>query len=192
MKEAFAHFLHVIHLVMPIGEEKTAQVVDLSSRGGIKSASIQDNNVLALLLLLDILKHSDDLALELRQTMILVVQIISFCVGYGIVEDLLGGLCYFFSSQGDLRVEIVRDWLFADLRDDISWDTPRLDGCDPVVQRELALVLDQQLLKFLLLGHFSRRPSFELDLDDVSKALVFRELSIQCRKVSPMALKEMQ
>lgn len=115
MKEAFANFLHVIHLVMPIGEEKAAQVMDLSSRGGIKSASIQDNNVLALLLLLNILKHSDDLALELGQTMILVVQIISFCVGYGIVEDLLGGLRYFFSSQGDLRVEIVRDWFFADL-----------------------------------------------------------------------------
>lgn len=77
MKEAFSNLLHVIHVVMPIGEEKTAQVVDLSSRGGIKSASIQDNNVLALLLLLDILKHSDDLALELGQTMILVVQIIS-------------------------------------------------------------------------------------------------------------------
>lgn len=85
VKEAFADFLHIIHLVMPIGEEKTAQVVDLSSRGGIKSASIQDNNVLALLLLLNILKHSDDLALELRQTMILVVQIISFGVVYGIV-----------------------------------------------------------------------------------------------------------
>lgn len=85
VKEAFADFLHIIHLVMPIGEEKTAQIVDLSSRGGIKSASIQDNNVLALLLLLNILKHSDDLALELRQTMILVVQIISFGVVYGIV-----------------------------------------------------------------------------------------------------------
>lgn len=85
MKEAFADFLHIIHLVMPIGEEKTAQVVDLSSRGGIKSASIQDNNVLALFLLLNILKHSDDLALELRQTMILVVKIISFGVVYGIV-----------------------------------------------------------------------------------------------------------
>lgn len=85
MKEAFADFLHIIHLVMHIGEEKTAQVMDLSSRGGIKSTSIQDNNVLPLFLLFYILKHSDDLALELRQAMILVVQIISFSVVYGIV-----------------------------------------------------------------------------------------------------------
>ena len=109
--------------------------MDLSSRGGIKSAAIQDHNILALLLLLDILKHSDDLALELRQPMILVVQIISFCVGNRIVEDLLGSLGYFFCSQSDLRVEVVGDWFLADLRDDIRWNSPGLDGGDPVVQR---------------------------------------------------------
>lgn len=192
MQEAFSDLLHIIYLVMPIGEEETAQVVDLPSRGGIKSASVQDNNILALLLLLDILKHSDDLALELRQAMVLVVQIVSFCVGYGIVEDLLGGLRYLFRSQGDLRVEVVRDRLLADLRDDVSWDSPRLDGRDPVVKRELALVLHQKLLKFLLLGHFSRRPSFKLNLYDVCKALVLRELAVQRREVGLMTLEEME
>ena len=67
-----------------------------------------------------------------------------------------------------------------------------MDGCDPVIQRELSLVFDQQLLKLLLLGHFGRRPPFELDLDYVSKALVLREFSVECGEISPVALEQVK
>lgn len=65
--------------------------------------------------------------------MILVVEIVSFGVSDGIVEDELSGLGDLLSTLGNGGVEIVRDWFLGDLGDEIGRDAPTLHGHDPVV-----------------------------------------------------------
>lgn len=152
MKEAFADFFDVDDLIELVPDGHGAQIVDLTSGCGIEGTAIKDNNILAFFLLFYILDHCDKLPIEFSDSVVLVVEILRFGVGNGIVEDEFGSLGGLFDPVSDLSIEVVGDGDLADLGDGIGRNTPALHGHNPVVDSKLALVLGNQLLELLLLG----------------------------------------
>ena len=146
MQEAMTHLGHVTYLEALVSNLDAAEIMDLPSRGRVEGTAIKDDDVGALLLLLHVGQNSHYLGIELSQSVVLVVKVVSCWVLHGLVQNQLSCLCHFLVTFSDLVVESVRDGQFADLRNGVSRNAPTLDNRDPLVQVQLSLALAEQLL----------------------------------------------
>ena len=78
--------------------------------------------------------------------MILIEQIICLGKMSRIIQDGLSGLGGSLLPHGNLVVEILWNWGFDNLRDQISWDSVRLHAHNPIINSKLALSLLDDLV----------------------------------------------
>mmetsp|Transcript_400 Transcript_400/g.786 ORF Transcript_400/g.786 Transcript_400/m.786 type:complete len:656 (-) Transcript_400:41-2008(-) len=166
-------------------------VVLLPSRGGVDSRSVEDDNVV-LVLLKHVAENFYNLCIEVHDGVVLVVDVLGLGDVRGVVEDVLGGLGRALLPDRDLVVEVLGHGRLDHLGDLVGGDAVRLHAHDPVVDGELALALLDDLLELLDGLVVGVAPAVVLDLDDLAEALVLGELAVDALQVLLVHLEDLQ
>lgn len=73
MQKAFAHFLNVIDSILLSLNFQCSEIMNLPTRSWIECTPIEQDNIFPLRLVLYVIDHSHHTAIELIQTMVLIV-----------------------------------------------------------------------------------------------------------------------
>jgi hypothetical protein len=104
VKEALADLFDVIDGVGLVSDNQSAEIVHLPSGSGVEAAAIEDDDVGAFVLLLNVGEDSEHFGVELDQSVVLVVEVVGLWDVDGFVEDELGGFGNLFGTEGDFCV----------------------------------------------------------------------------------------
>jgi hypothetical protein len=78
MQKTFANLFNIVNIVLLVINVENSDVVCLSTRSWVESTLIKENNVFAFVFLLNVFQHSNNFGIELIQSMVLIIQILSF------------------------------------------------------------------------------------------------------------------
>ena len=167
---------------------KSTNIVGLSTGRRIEAALVKDDQVSFVFFKL-VREQLNNFTCEVH--LISVVKVDASCLWQvqRAIQDLLRCLHDLLLTRSDLIVKVAWRRSASNLCDCVDGDSPGGHGKDPVIDAELVLLLLKELLELDSLCFIRVKPSFVLNLDNLTERLVLRELAIDAFKVTLVMLK---